>query len=311
MSKFLQIEKPFQTDFKLCTPYLSDPARAVGIYKDHPYPFCLPAEHADQNLFPAIRQPILDYFKRNEIKWHDGHDDKPSNHLCNSQVCCANFLFPFFDRPTALAGLLRPLFPDLYEMLPIEDGQFVAHEWIGAQNYLGEKILPGKKRTRGALFTSADAAVKFRRTDGKVQVVLIEWKYTEAYYPTSVKFAASGTDKSKIYEHLFLAEDCPIDKAVLPHYDDLFYDPFYQLMRQQFLAHEMEKAHELGADVVSLLHIAPAHNTDFLRVTSPGLQHIALSATKVWHRLQKSPQRFLSVFSEDLLAGSPLISTRR
>ena len=204
-----------------------------------------------------------------------------------SQVCCANFLFPFFDRPTALAGLLRPIFPVLYEMLPIEDGQFVAHEWIGAHNYLHEKISPGKKRTRGALFTSADAAVKFRRTDGKIQVVLIEWKYTEAYYPTSVKFAASGTDKSKIYEHLYLAEDCPIDKAVLPHYDDLFYEPFYQLMRQQFLAHEMEKAHELGADVVSLLHIAPAHNTDFQRVTSPGLQHIATSATKVWHRAAK------------------------
>ena len=171
---------------------------------------------------------------------------------------------------------------------------------------LARKFRQAKKRTRGALFTSADAAVKFRRKDCQIQVVLIEWKYTEAYYPTSVKFAASGTDKSKIYEHLYLADDCPIDKAVLPHYDDLFYEPFYQLMRQQFLAHEMEKAQELDADVVSLLHIAPAHNTDFLTRHLARVEGIARSATKVWQRLQKSPERFLSVFSEDLFGKFPV-----
>ena len=40
-------------------------------------------------------------------------------------------------------------------------------------------------------------------------------------------------------------------------------------MRQQFLSHEMEKAHELGVDIVSLMHIAPKHNHDFTRITSP------------------------------------------
>jgi hypothetical protein len=42
---------------------------------------------------------------------------------------------------------------------------------------------------------------------------------------------------------------------LIPHFDSLFFEPFYQFMRQQFLAHEMEKAHELGADEVNLLHI--------------------------------------------------------
>jgi hypothetical protein len=42
-------------------------------------------------------------------------------------------------------------------------------------------------------------------------------------------------------------------------------------MRQQFLAREMEKAKELGADVVSLLHISPAYNLVFKRVTSPDM----------------------------------------
>jgi hypothetical protein len=52
-------------------------------------------------------------------------------------------------------------------MLPIENGQYVAHEWIGQQNYLGERIARNGKRTRGANFTSADAAVMFQQQDGQ------------------------------------------------------------------------------------------------------------------------------------------------
>ena len=306
MNKFLQSEKPFQTVFKACAPYFSPAARAQGTYKDHPYPFALPREYAHENLAAEIRDPIRAYFKRNEIKWHDGQDGNPSNHMCDSMVCCANFLFPFYDKPKALAGLLRPIFPDLHIMLPIEDGQFVAFEWIGAKNYLGEKISNNGKRTRGANFTSADAAVRFVRNDGKIQIVLIEWKYTESYYPTFLKFAASGTDRTKIYEHLYLADDCPVNKEELGDFEYLFYEPFYQFMRQQFLAHEMEKAHELCADIVSLLHISPAHNEDFKRITSPKLMKCGTSATGVWSALQKSPERFLSVFSEDLFGTFPV-----
>jgi hypothetical protein len=44
----------------------------------------------------------------------------------------------------------------------------------------------------------------------------------------------------------------------------------------------MERARELGADKVSLLHIAPAHNRDFRRVTSPSLIPLGDSAIGVW-----------------------------
>lgn len=71
-------------------------------------------------------------------------------------------------------------------------------------------------------------------------------------------------------------------------------------MRQQFLAHEMEKTHELGAEKVSLLHIAPAHNKDFRDVTSPDLRSIDISAISVWKKLVLDPSRFTSVFTEDL-----------
>jgi Restriction Endonuclease associating with ARP len=303
MGKFLESEKPEQEKFKATAPYFSDAARAVGYYKGASRRFCLPRENADENLFPAIRQPIRAYFCRNEIKWHDGHDRNPSNHLCDSQVCCANFLFPFFDKPEALVALLRPIFPDLKEMLPIEDGQTIAFEWIGQKDYLGEKKPNKARRTRGALSTSADAAVMFSRMDGKKQIVLIEWKYTESYYPTWLKTAPSGTERAKIYAHLYEADDCPITKELIPSFDSLFYEPFYQLMRQQFLANEMEKAHEKGADIVSLLHVSPAHNQDFMRVTSPDLRGLGSSPTRVWQKLVIKPDRFAGVYSENLFGN--------
>lgn len=300
MGIFLQEEKLQQSNFKTASPTFSKAAIANGIYKNHPYPFCLPRQYAEENLFKEIRQPIMAYFKRNKIKWHDGQNGKPSNHMCDSQVCCANFLFPFYDKPKALAALLKPLFPDLQEMLPIEDDQYVAIEWIGQQNYLGEKISRNGKRTRGANFTSADAAVMFKHFNGQKQIVLIEWKYTESYFSTWLKFAKSGTDRTKIYEHLYLAADCPLDKDLIKDFDDLFFEPFYQLLRQQFLAHEMEKAHELGADIVSLLHISPGHNNDFMRVTSPELKRIEISPTRIWAKLVKIPGRFIGEYTENI-----------
>jgi hypothetical protein len=307
MGRFLESEKPKQARFKANSPDISDAAKVVGFYRGHPYPFCLPQEYAGENLFSEIQQPIKAYFAKYDIKWHDGHVGNPSNHLCDSQVCCANFLFPFFDKPDALAVLLRPIFPDLREMVSIENGQFVAFEWIGLHNYLGEKISRNGKRTRGALYTSSDAAVMFKRRDGLKQAVLIEWKYTESYFSTSLKYARkSHTDRTKIYEPLYRADDCPISKAMIPDFADLFYEPFYQFMRQQFLAHEMEKAHELGADRVSLLHISPAHNKDFTRVTSPALRSLDGSATGVWKKLVRYSDRFTPEYTENIFGKFPV-----
>ena len=83
----------------------------------------------------------------------------------------------------------------------------------------------------------------------------------------------------------------------------LFYEPFYQFMRQQFLAHKMEKAHELNANIVSVLHVAPAHNIDFRRVTSRKLMDLGDTATGVWTQLVRVPDRFASVSAEQLFGS--------
>ncbi len=302
MSHFLKSEKLKQVYFKATSPYFLDPARCDGLYRRKPRTFCLPLEFSEQNLFPEIRETALSHFEKHHIQWHDGQNGKPSNHLCSSQVCCVNFLFPFADKPGALEKVLRPIFPDLENVLPIESGQHVSFEWIGKENYLGE-VSRGAQRRRGANCTSADAIVMFERKDRKRQVVLIEWKYTEAYGGNSLNTGKSGKKRAEIYGRLFERADCPLDKALLSDFGDLFYEPFYQLMRQQFLAHEMEKAHEMEADIVSVLHIAPAHNADFRKVTSPELKKLGESATAIWKKLVKAEGEFISVSTEQLFGN--------
>jgi len=146
----------------------------------------------------------------------------------------------------------------------------------------------------------------FERTDGKRQIVLIEWKYTESYGRTALRFASSGTDRTITYRPFFERDDCPIDKGLLPCFESLFYEPFYQFMRQQFLAREMELENELGADTVSVLHIAPARNTDFRKVTSPKLEPLGQTATTVWSNLVRSCGRFISISTEQLFGGLSL-----
>ena len=299
MGKFLESEKLHQAAFKASAPYFSEVARAEGHYRTKARPYCLPVAHAEENLYPAIRDSARDYFDRFEIKWHDGRKSSPSNHMCSSQVCCVNFLFPFADQPLHLATLLRPLYPTLGKMLLMENGQYVAFEWIGQENYLGE-VSRGDVRTRGANCTSTDGAVMLEHTDGRRQIVLIEWKYCESYGRTDLCVAKSGADRTAIYRHLYEPDDRPLRKELLPSFEALFYEPFYQLMRQQFLAHEMERARELDADIVSLLHIAPAHNHDFCRVTSPALEPLGDSPTGIWRTLTEGTDRFISASTEQL-----------
>lgn len=307
MGKFLDRERIRQTAIKQSLPYFSAEARQDGIYRKKSRSFCLPKSVARENLLADIRDEACNYFQNHQIGWHDGTIDTPSNHLCSSQVCCVNFLFPFMNRPQELRDLLRPIFPALHKMLPLETPEsYLAFEWIGLENYLGEKTRSATMRTRGANFTSADAMVMFEHSGGLRQIVLIEWKYTESYPPQCKRFAASGTDRGAIYAPLFDRDDCPIDKSILPNYDALFYEPFYQLMRQQLLAHEMELAREFDADIVSLLHIAPAQNTDFQKVTSPALKAIGKTVTEVWDKLTAPTKRFAHVSTESLFGTFPI-----
>jgi hypothetical protein len=299
MGRFLAAERNRQSHFKQSSGFFSAPARQDGFFKGKPRPFCLPLEYSSENLYAGVREPAIRYFAEHGIQWHTA-----KNHLCSSQICAVNFLFPFAHNPDALVELLRPLYPEAKKCLPIETtGEYVAFEWIGAENYLREH-LRGKTRTRGANCTSADAAVFFEHENGMKHIVLIEWKYTEWYGSEPYAISQNGTDRTAIYRHLFEDDGFVVQRDRLPSFESLFYEPFYQFFRQQSLAHKMECARELGADRVSLLHIAPAHNLDFRKVTSPALNSMGDNAVDVWKTILAQPDRFTSVATESLFRSS-------
>ena len=176
---------------KLKPKLFSPEAQPAGNYRGCPRFFCLADDYSSENLCKTIREPAIQYFNERNITWHDGlrKGQVPSNHLCCSQSCCINFLYPMANNSKLLASVFQHFYPELEKPLPIDEdlplpnGSFscVAFEWIGVRDYLGETKRKGPERTRGANFTSADFIFRFRRRDGKIQIVIGEWKYTEAY----------------------------------------------------------------------------------------------------------------------------------
>ena len=182
---------------------------------------------------------------------------------------------------------------------------YVAFEWIGGKNYLKEqtsgRVASDKARSRGANFTSLDFAFRFRRTDGRIQIVAGEWKYTENYpINQDLRISSRKTNRLYIYQPSLEQPDCQINLGDIPS-NALFFDPFDQLMRQQLLCSSMERHHEMGADIVSLLHVVPAANREFMdRVTSPKLKSIGSDIHQIWAKMV-DPERFSGVYVENLL----------
>ena len=289
----------------------SQEACRSGMYRGARREFCLHEDFSAENVEAGIRDAALAYFEDRGIGWHDSKGNGPSNHLCCSQSCCVNFWFPFIQAPNELGTVLRGLGYDVAEMLPFNGDQplpdgslpFVVFEWIGKRNYLGERrrgeVAADEGRTRGASFTSLDFCVRFRRSDGRIQLVAGEWKYTERYGKDSKRYSGAGTDRLCIYREHLERPDCQVAGNV--SFESLFFDPFDQLMRQQLLCTAMERCGEMEAEIVSLLHVAPRANKELMtRVTSTALEGIGSDIHAIWAALVR-PRRFRGVATEDLL----------
>ena len=231
---FREKEREKQVEFKLNSKWIPEAARAMG-HHGKPVDYCFPEIYADENLYPGIREGALAFFHDKKISWHS----LGRRHVLSSQAYCVNFLFPFAARPHALRELMKPALPDIHEMLPIEDEMYVTFEWNGAKNYLEEH--GGDNNMRGELATFPDAAIKYRDKKGRSRIVLIEWKYTERYSAESKAGGESGANRFNTYRPFIVGNECPLNLSCLGQDTDqqmqaLFYEPFYQLMREQLLA---------------------------------------------------------------------------
>jgi hypothetical protein len=216
-------------------------------------------------------------------------------------------------RPDLIKTIFGHYYPEITTALPITgdrpltDGTypFIAFEWNGTCDYLEEARRKRMRRTRGANFTSADFSFRFRENGGRIHLVLGEWKYTEEYGRTYKGSGRQGEVRKNNYinffrnrKGVFSAND---NRDEL--YDSLFYEPFYQFMRLQLLAQEMETNKEMDADAVSVLHVSPEANHEFRKnVTSDYLKEKfpRNDVLEVWKEVV--PQdKFMSISVEDFL----------
>ncbi len=290
-----------------------------GTYKGKMYGFCLDDFSSQENIHKCIRKSALEYFDQRNIGWHDGkiiggQNKLPSNHLCCSQSFCVNVFFPYILRPDLLKNILIQMGYDVNKVLPfiddtpLEGGKhsFVCFEWIGNKNYLKERsrgrIAADNERSRGKGFTSSDIAIRYLDNNNKIHIILGEWKYTEKYGNSNLRYSDSGTDRFKeIYSEFLKDPDCPIRLSNHKEYEFLFFDPFDQMMRAQLLARSMEKYREMDADFVSFLHIVPRANHELLeKITSPGLANYGEDIHEIWGNIV-TKGNFKGFYTEDLI----------
>jgi hypothetical protein len=308
---YLSGEKKLQTTWKLTSKAIPKGAKKPGLYRNKMYPFCLPLEFAAHNLFHEIRDDALKTWKRHGIVWHGSAlPGLPSNHLCSSQVFAVNLLFPFIDKPEALADALRPFFPDIARMLPVEDKRYIAFEWIGDINYLNEEPRIGETRKRGAGNTSIDAMMAYETKDGKKVMLLIETKYSESYGVSYKRFRSDGSDRFGNYEEFFYGPGSPINLDVAPNLADFLYEPFYQLLRHSLLASQIIKTGKPRVNGVQVVHLTVTENRDLLAVTAPKLRHLGNTTYEVWKKLLKDPSTFSLISTEGFFKGIDLEAHR-
>ena len=161
-SDWKQHSRALPEEVRVSAPYIRD-GNPVGCY-----PYCLPAPLSAYNLLPEVRAEALERFAADHIAWHAAIDGRPTNHLLSSQIQCVNALMPMANDPRLVVAAFGEVLP-IGEPLPVEDGRYLTFEYIGAADHLAE-AKPGIARERGRFCTSTDAAIRYRRPGGGIEV---------------------------------------------------------------------------------------------------------------------------------------------
>lgn len=228
---------------------------------------------------------------------------------------------PLANRPALLKNWIADVLEvSPSEVLPVENAiafphVYVAFEYTGPndRDYLGEA--GGKKPQRGANATASDAAVAYVDNQGQKYLVLIEWKYTEKYQNHKLSADLRGTRQHR-YGNLVLSPTGPIRSDLGLKLENFLYEPFYQFLRQQILAWQIEAEPSSGFDKVSVLHLSPRANKALHQLTAPdvgaALREIdgvyVEDAFEAYSACLTQPDRFIQRHIEDsfnVLTESP------
>ncbi len=289
-----------QEVFRAASPTISDAARSPTDDVGDRNPYLLTVGLEDENLYPSIRgdDGAANFFKERGLKWwrstRSGDDtdvDGPTRNMASSQIACVNFLLPLADYPDALVALLRELDDDVDDVVTLEyraksTGKqvksLVELEWVGVESTLEEAGYQ-----RGAYASSVDALLVAALTNGRRRAYLFEWKYVEEYRGAKYKGAGKkGETRFGIYRKRYEVPSSPFDCSI--PIAELFYDPFYQLMRFGLLGQKMIEEEEFGLTEAKVVVVCPVENEDYCDViTSPELAARFPQAASVAEVLKK------------------------
>ncbi len=283
MPSFENCEKARQANFRKSSDTIS--CRGQKTPTDISRPYLLPLGCEEDNLYPSIRGPngAHQYFEDREIHWwsHAASGDPgglPTRNMASSQIACVNFLLPLIGIDGALTAVLHAIDDDVKDVVlinhrgitnPRRTTSPVELEWIGVDGPL-EKDAPA---TRGAMNTSVDAFMVAETATGR-RVYLLEWKYTESYRRGQNLGKGRLATRLSRYCELYDCKSSSFKGGGEIPIAELFYEPFYQLMRLRLLADRMvDKGEgELKVAEAKVVVVVPEGNTAYReRITSPGL----------------------------------------
>ena len=215
------------------------------------------------NLWNEIREDAISYFEKNNIEWHKdakGEPQKgPEGHLLSSNIFCVNHLFYLRQKRDLVTLILKEIDKRIVSAEIINYG-YIEFEIMDGKNKINPLNEKSLERKRGSKSTSVDAVMVGRKSDGKNILFLIEWKYTEKGYDPECKFRAKD-NYHKNYTDLLQDENCPINSP--ENVKGLFFEPYYQLMRQTLLGWKMIEASEYNCNEFICIHIIPKGNIEF------------------------------------------------
>jgi hypothetical protein len=257
-----------------------------GFFHNKEYSHILPAERWQENLWIGKREAILDYVNSRGLKWHVG-----KAHLNSSQVLCFNLFFPFLNN-------LRPLEHYFKENLK-DFSRFTTLQFEYSNSRLLSEVTP----------TSVDLALGWEDTSFNSNLFLCEFKYSEESFGSCNNYDKEKCIDSAIYD----STKCrPTSEGVEywrylkngPLYVEEFKTdnkcPYggslYQLMRNQLLAHVLEKSGHYCKVVFMVIY--PEQNI-YLR---NHIFKIRLSKGNIisWTELVREQDRFLPITIEDI-----------
>lgn len=217
----------------------------------------------------------------------------PTGHLLSSQIACVNHLYFIRQREDIATTILKNIDNDVEKAVPVDDG-YVEFEFIGSAKAKIPLLLNEKSLTRGANCTSIDAVMIGQLRSGFKRLYLIEWKYTESYQ-TEDKYIP---ERAIRYDNLITSPDSPFVDGINAR--TLYFEPFYQLMRQTLFGCQSVKVGDYGVSSYKHIHVAPIGNTELReKITSDGLAGTDIH--DAWRKTLKDKDTFIGTTPETLL----------